>query len=1657
MRNDTFHLSVPTGSDAVVCGPETVLDQITGIYSTSQNMGLGLESAFSSAAYGNGIIVGITYSGASGNNLMMYDNSFAVSTDYGVTWKRVYQDKRFTEVCFGAGVFVATADNSDTNAFRYSTDGFTWIDSTALPRSIAITNLVFVNGVFIGLTGSLGYSYSSADGITWTETNIGLLFSAIRDCGTFAMAAGSSDGLLYKTTDGVSYTVAQPSVITATTTGAASSENDIASNSTTFIAINASVVKTSTDGVTWTDRTITLSSPISVAIGGTTAVLTSLNNRNVSVSTDSGVTWTDYANALPVGITYYRNKVRYVNDRFFVVGYGYSGTTYATSTDGVTWSAGTFPATIAVSNIVYGNGVYVLITTGSTAYYSTDATTWNSVSLGVTPRDVCFNAVSGKFIAITSTVRKTSTDGATWTADETMTCVFPINFATVSKLAVSSNGTLYVASSNERNSYYSTDDGLTWNPRANLERASVVSSGLVHVAYSATSDTFVEAYNSQLFAVTRADLVTGSPYYGNTYLNYGNGKVITRYATSSDGGVTWTFNPDNSTYWNYMVFDTGTALVQYNNSGIAFSTNGTKWHQIPIENIGNVGGVWVSDVNKMMYLGPTVIEYDAATGVISNRFISPRWTSIKYGNGWYVMVGLTSTYLSLTEVNTKNTICVQASRDGKAWYQGSFQDSKIYATNPTVNFVDGSFIIFGDNGKMATSADGLSWRVTSLDYLNYRSDLGSVEAMTTYKGIVYVWSQSTMYGYEVGEKFKSVGYFPVAVNSDGTATFLKSAGNIFVGDDVSRVDVATVSSGAGSKSVAVGSTAMVIAPPSTSYLATRISLDGVLSNINTSVELPFGRNPDINLSYHNGAFRYVNNPGQYVESSDGLTWTTKPIGFGNLKTIVGDGTATLLAMSGGTYAVSNNIDLAYCVHKLGSGVTKVAVSNRSVAYINSDGSLWELNAAGLTQHAASGFIDVQVAHPAYNAFVALKGDGTVWSFGVEVNGVLGFGTSNGSTVIPLTQVTGLAGVAKIKCGGINSSYAITSVGDLYAFGDSRYLGVNDGSGTFLTPTFVMANVADVTALNYFTAAVSTTNALWCWGNHGMFNYATQLTPATDAATDVATLYATDSNVFVIASNKTVWGMGANSSGQLGIGNTTLQTTLQQVTGVTATKLAVLANNVVAIDTSTSGVWCWGSNTNYHNGNATSTGNQTTPYSLTITNVANMVSSTAFTYVIKTDGTVVYWGNHTNHASYSSPTALNMTTYFKGKLVSNLFVSTTINMVVYTDGSIRVWGSVSECGYGADMTVALAYQVAIKDASYNTVNPTNITFATNAINVYQIGSEVYTRRVYSDNSIIAKSTDNGVTWTAVTPTGLPSNTTITSSCYFSGKFYVVCGYNSLYSSSDGVIWSAVGGVSFLSPSGQSILCRGLIAHGGWMYMFFDASANAGSKADPESETYIRTNDGTTWSAPVFLVAEIATMDISDPGDGGKLLFADAVTPGTYNTAGPFVYESGRITPLYDNVNETLYNYVDGLYYDYTGVSNKVTVNGTTFQTYNNRIPLSMGIEGSLLKYNGGGNYYKGNDKTISLPRTANAYQSQYYNALGGTLVAVTSNTSYAYTTRPLLTFNSQTIPYYWHPVVHSAQMNLSTSINNSVKIVSGHNKIVGFYYNQLITLEKGSFA
>lgn len=159
--------------------------------------------------------------------------------------------------------------------------------------------------------------------------------------------------------------------------------------------------------------------------------------------------------------------------------------------------------------------------------------------------------------------------------------------------------------------------------------------------------------------------------------------------------------------------------------------------------------------------------------------------------------------------------------------------------------------------------------------------------------------------------------------------------------------------------------------------------------------------------------------------------------------------------------------------------------------------------------------------------LALKNDGSVWAWGY--NKAIG---KSSSAYSPLKIID--SDVVEIMAGSCHNIVR-KSNGDVYCFGENSYGEIGNGhTSTYETPYKVMSDAIKVFATYGGCYAIKSNGDLYRWGIIGHRSDTGLYSPEL-VISNVKEAYVTDDVVFVLLNDKTVWAMGDNYFGLLGLG------------------------------------------------------------------------------------------------------------------------------------------------------------------------------------------------------------------------------------------------------------------------------------------------------------------------------------------------------------------------------------------------------------------------------------------------------------------------------------------------------------------------------------------
>lgn len=268
----------------------------------------------------------------------------------------------------------------------------------------------------------------------------------------------------------------------------------------------------------------------------------------------------------------------------------------------------------------------------------------------------------------------------------------------------------------------------------------------------------------------------------------------------------------------------------------------------------------------------------------------------------------------------------------------------------------------------------------------------------------------------------------------------------------------------------------------------------------------------------------------------------------------------------------------------------------------------------------------------YSHAAAVRSDGTLWTWGNNIYGALGNGTTTNSSV-PI-QIGTSTNWSKVSAGN-NFTIALKTDGTLWAWGlnISGELGIGGGANQ-LSPVQVgtATNWSMIDCGSNFTLARKTDGTLWSWGINGngqlgIGSIMPSNVPVQIGSSTWITFSAGYSHAVGIQSNGTLWTWGANSSGQLGLGNTTSVSVPVQISASTSWTMVAGGGDHTLAYRSDATIWACGNNSNGQIGNNSTTNALSLVQVFGGITISKISAAFSASYAISSSGSLYVWGNN----------------------------------------------------------------------------------------------------------------------------------------------------------------------------------------------------------------------------------------------------------------------------------------------------------------------------------------------------------------------------------------------------------------------------------------------
>jgi len=306
--------------------------------------------------------------------------------------------------------------------------------------------------------------------------------------------------------------------------------------------------------------------------------------------------------------------------------------------------------------------------------------------------------------------------------------------------------------------------------------------------------------------------------------------------------------------------------------------------------------------------------------------------------------------------------------------------------------------------------------------------------------------------------------------------------------------------------------------------------------------------------------------------------------------------------------------------------------------------------------------------------VAIKNDGTLWTWGKDSYGVLGQNTASGTGFSSPKQV-GTDNTWNEVEGQQQGMTAIKTDGTLWTWGQNSngQLGQNEGDlfNTHMSsPTQVGTDNTwnkPVVSYSKSSGSIKTNGTLWIWGSNNYGKLGQNSTGPLSSPTQVGTnttwnqVYMGQESSLASKTDGTLWTWGDNGAGELGINNLTQRSSPTQIPGTTwatGTRSLSSADEFGAAIKTDGTLWMWGLNEQgqlgQNQGPGGNPGSYSSPTQIPGTTWRSVFCGRKNSFATKTDGTMWSWGygnrsssgllGQNNAITYSSPVQIPGTTW-----------------------------------------------------------------------------------------------------------------------------------------------------------------------------------------------------------------------------------------------------------------------------------------------------------------------------------------------------------------------------------------------------------------------------
>lgn len=400
-----------------------------------------------------------------------------------------------------------------------------------------------------------------------------------------------------------------------------------------------------------------------------------------------------------------------------------------------------------------------------------------------------------------------------------------------------------------------------------------------------------------------------------------------------------------------------------------------------------------------------------------------------------------------------------------------------------------------------------------------------------------------------------------------------------------------------------------------------------------------------------------------------------------------------------------------------------------------------------------------------------------FGWGINSNGSLGDGTTTDRTTPIAVDVSGvLSGKDIVDISvGYDHSLAVSSDGQVFAWGDNYYGQLGDGTTTASNSPVAVdmsgvlsgKTVVAVASGTSFSTALTSDGQIYTWGlnDRGQLGDGTTTDHHSPVAVDTSgvlsgkVVTSLDSYFFttgVVSTDGLVFTWGAGTDGQLGDGSVSDSSvpvavdTSGALSGQTVVGISASGDSFLVV-CSNGKLYSWGTNTYGRLGDGTTT-NRTTPVEVDSSGAlyGKTMIATCFggstSFGLASDGTVYGWGYNGTTSGLlgagltstmeTSPVAVDMSGTLLGKTVTAVAAGGGRCLVLTSDGELFAWGSNNNLEFGDGTTI-----------SSPTAVPVDMSGALGGMSVTKIDAAVFAALVLASPSTTTISPGSRLTYGA----------------------------------------------------------------------------------------------------------------------------------------------------------------------------------------------------------------------------------------------------------------------------------------------------------------------